>query len=334
MYTDFPLKKLNTFGFDIRAKQYFEFTQTKEVLTLLKNKQYLLLPRLILGAGSNILFTKDFDGIVIHPNIKGIKITEDFRDHILLKVYCGESWDNLVEYAIENNLGGIENLSFIPGTVGASVVQNIGAYGVEVKDSVEIVEAINIETSELVFFSNHECKFGYRDSIFKNEYKNKFIVISVSFKLSKHPVFNTSYGNIEDKLKKSGKINLSAIRQAVINIRRQKLPDPAEIGNAGSFFKNPVINKSQADFLKTQYANIQLYPVSDLETKVAAGWLIEHCGWKGRRTGNVGVHDKQALVLVNYGSGNGSEILELSKKIQESVFEKFKINLIPEVNIF
>ena len=333
LYENYSLKQHNTFCIDVRARYFFEFTNYKELFSLLNNNKFSDIPKLILGAGSNILFIRDFDGIIIHPKIKGKKIIVENEQSVLIKAGAGESWDDFVEYSVSNNYQGIENLSLIPGTVGASPIQNIGAYGVEVKNVIENVEAVNLETQEIRIFSNKECKFGYRDSIFKNGHKNKYIITYVTFHLNRHTILKTSASSeIDKELEKSNKIDITNIRKAIINIRSRKLPDPKEIGNAGSFFKNPFINIKKADELKKLYPSIPFYSDKSKE-KVPAAWLVEQCGWKGRRIGDAGIHKNHSLILINYGKATGNDILHLAKQIQQSVIRKFNIKLETEVNI-
>ena len=329
---NFSLQKLNTFGINVMAKQFAAFSTMDELGEILENK---IDNKLILGGGSNILFTKNYNGIVLKNEIAGIvKIKED-EHHEYVQAGAGEVWNDLVIYCIENNFAGMENLSLIPGSVGASPMQNIGAYGVELKDIFYELEAYNIAEKKVVSFSKNDCEFGYRESVFKNKFKNEFVILSVTFRLNKIPTFNTSYGAIENELEKMGMQtkSIKAISDAVINIRRSKLPDPTVIGNAGSFFKNPTIANAQFNLLKEKFENIVGYPFGENETKLAAGWLIEQCGWKGYRKNDAGCHEKQALVLVNYGAANGSEILELSGEIILSVEEKFGVRLSREVNV-
>ena len=329
------LKKLNTFGIETKSEHFVEFTSVEELKNILSLPEYKNKKRLIIGGGSNLLFTSEIiDGLVLQNKIKGIKIIKENEKEVYLKSGAGEVWHDLVVYAISKNWGGIENLSLIPGTVGASPMQNIGAYGVEIKDSFESLEAYEIATGNLKTFSLEECRFGYRSSIFKHEAKGKYVIISVTIKLSKQPTFNISYGVINDTLKQMGVTELSvkAISDAVISIRQSKLPDPKEIGNAGSFFKNPEILDSAFEKIKSNYSEIPSYPTVPGMTKIPAGWLIEQCGWKGKVVGHTGVHKNQALVLVNYGQAKGKEIKALSIEIQKSVKEKFGIELEAEVN--
>ncbi|MGN6401296.1 MAG: UDP-N-acetylmuramate dehydrogenase [Flavisolibacter sp.] len=326
----------NTFGIDAHAKYFSAFSNVAELEELLNNSK-LQTPnaKLILGGGSNILLTKNFDGLVLKNEIKGIEVIEEDEEHVYIKVGAGESWHRFVMYCVKNNYGGVENLSLIPGNVGASPMQNIGAYGVEVKDVFWELEALHIHDKTTKKFSLEDCAFGYRESVFKNKYRNQFVITSVTYRLKKKPSFNTSYGAIQQELEKMGAkvLSIAAISQAVINIRSSKLPDPKEVGNAGSFFKNPQILKHQLQELKQMYPTIPSFSVDVDHVKVPAGWLIEQCGWKGYRKGDAGCYPKQALVLVNYGNASGSEIFALSEEILQSVKSKFKIELEREVNI-
>ena len=332
-FENYSLKEHNTFGIDVKAKYFFEFTDPVDLHVFLNdNKSWKDEKMLVLGEGSNILFLNDFDGLVIHSKVPGIKTLNEDRNNYRLEVGAGETWDEFVDFAVTYNLGGIENLSLIPGKVGAAPVQNIGAYGQEVCNVVEKVIGYDLEKQMPGEFSAEECRFAYRDSIFKSYLKNKFIITSVIFRLEKFPVFNLKYGQLEQKVKEKGDVTLQTIREAVIEIRNSKLPQVKDIGNAGSFFKNPVVKKEVADRLKTGYENLPVYPVTDEKVKLAAGWLIEKAGWKGMREGNVGVYQKQALVLVNHGNARGKEIWDFSEKIKVSVFEKFGIELEREVN--
>jgi len=329
------LKNLNTFGIDASAKYFAEFSSIQDIEELLSNPKFLNTKKLILGGGSNLLFTKNFDGIVLKNNLKGIELVKEDTDFYYVKSAAGEVWHEFVMYCIQHNYAGLENLSLIPGNVGASPMQNIGAYGVEIKDVFYELEAFHIEDKKMRTFSKAECKFGYRESVFKREFKNQYIITSVTFKLFKTPQFNTSYGAIETELKAMGIIEKSirAISKAVCNIRNSKLPNPAEIGNAGSFFKNPEVVRGKYEFLKIKYPTIVGYELENGNVKLAAGWLIEQAGWKGKTIGEAGVHKLQALVLVNYGNAKGNEIFDLSTKVLESVKEKFGVELEREVNI-
>ena len=330
---NYSLIRHNTFGIDARAKFFFEFTELEDLLVFLNSNESLKEEKLIvIGEGSNILFLNDFDGLVIHPNIPGIQIVKEDRQNIWLEVGAGEVWDELVQYAVDFGFGGIENLSLIPGSVGAAPVQNIGAYGQEVGSVVDKVKGFDLNRKVTLEFSAEQCEFGYRSSIFKNTLKSSFIITSVVFKLEKFPEFILNYGQVEEKAKEKGEVNLSTIRKAVIEIRQSKLPDVKELGNAGSFFKNPEVDSDFAEKLKIQFENIPVYPAKNGKAKLAAGWLIEKSGWKGIRDGEVGVHEKQALVLVNYGNATGQQIFDFSSKIKQSVFEKFGVELEREVN--
>ena len=328
------LKSYNAFGIDVTTRYLVEVDNDQDIQTLFQLPDIQSLPKLILGGGSNLLLTQDFNGLVIKINIKGIETVKEDQDHVWLRVGAGENWHEFVMYCVERGLGGIENLSLIPGTVGAAPMQNIGAYGVEIKDTFDRLEAVDISTGVKRIFTNADCRFGYRDSVFKNEVKGQYIISNVQFKLDKNPIFHVSYGDIQKTLEQMGvkELTIKAISEAVIKIRRSKLPDPAEIGNAGSFFKNPEIPASQYETLKIEYPNIPGYVINEEIVKVPAGWLIEQCGWKGKRFGNIGVHARQALVLVNYGGGKGLEIKQLSERIQASVEEHFGICLHTEVN--
>ena len=326
------LKKYNTFGVECYAKRFISIDSFYQLQQLVKNEQDLFL----ISGGSNMLLTKNIDKLVTLIDIKGISIDRESEDSVHLTVNAGENWHEFVLWCISQDFGGLENLSLIPGNVGTSPIQNIGAYGVEVKDTITKVETIEIKTGKLITFSNAECNFGYRNSIFKNEAKGKYILTSVSFKLTKKKhQLNTSYGAIEMALQEQSAPNptIKDISDAVIAIRKSKLPDPKEIGNSGSFFKNPVISSEQFLELQLNHPTIPSYTISETETKVPAGWLVEQCGFKGKRFGDAGVHEKQALVLVNYGNAKGIEIYNLAKKIQQTVLDTFKIKLEIEVNI-
>jgi UDP-N-acetylmuramate dehydrogenase len=332
MQQNISLKKYNTFGIDVTAKYFANFTSLTELAALLTEQTF---PILILGGGSNILFTKNYNGLVLKNELKGIsKINEDDK-YVYVQAAAGENWHEFVMYCIDNDWAGVENLSLIPGCVGASPMQNIGAYGVELKDIFHSLEAYHKKENKLVTFTLQDCEFGYRESIFKNKYKNEFTITSVTFKLSKTPTFNITYGAIEQELTRMGvkQLSIKAISNAVINIRKSKLPNPFVIGNAGSFFKNPEVKNEQFLKLKENFENIIGYPQSNGNTKIAAGWLIEQCGFKGKRFGDAGCHAQQALVLVNYGNANGNQIFELSDRIIVSVGQKFGIALQREVNI-
>ena len=333
-YSNFQLLKHHTFGTEATAKYYFEFTETEDLQGFISTTtEWKNLPTLILGEGSNMLFVSDFKGLIINPNIPGIKIAHEDRNNIWLEVGAGVIWDDLVEFAVFNWWGGIENLSLIPGKVGAAVVQNIGAYGMEIQHRIESVTGFDLESQTEYTLDVADCQYAYRDSIFKNQLKDRFIITSVSFKLDKFPEFILNYGDLKAETEKLGTINLRNVRKAVIGIRESKLPDPKVYGNAGSFFKNPIIEASLAEQLLAKYPNMPHYPAPEGQTKLAAGWLIDQCGWKGFRRGDAGVHEKQALVLVNYGNATGKEIYDLSEEIKQSVQEKFGVELEREVNV-
>lgn len=326
------LKKYNTFGISVFAKRFISVDSVYELQQLLKvEKDFFLI-----SGGSNMLLTRDIEKLVIHINTKGISIDKEDDNFVYLTVNSGENWHDFVLWCVSQNYGGIENLSLIPGNVGTCPIQNIGAYGVEVKDTITVVEGLEVASGKILTFSNKDCKFGYRNSIFKNTHKGKIIITSVGFKLTKkNHQLNTSYGAIETHLisNKISNPTLKDISDAVISIRKSKLPDPKEIGNSGSFFKNPVIPMSQFLKLKKEHPTIPSYLVSDTEIKVPAGWLIEQSGFKGKRFGDAGVHHKQALVIVNYRNASGQDIYELAKKIKQTVHKRFKISLEIEVNI-
>jgi UDP-N-acetylmuramate dehydrogenase len=334
VHQNFSLREFNTFRIDAKARYFSAFNSIEELKTLLQqaDKQF---SKFILGGGSNILFTKDVDGYVFKNNIPEIEVLKEDGDHIFIKAGAGVKWHDFVKFCVDNNYAGVENLSLIPGNVGASPMQNIGAYGVEIKDVFYELEAFHLKEMSVRKFTAEECEFGYRESVFKKKYKGDFVILNVTFRLNKNPVFNISYGAIEEELKKMNVevLSVKAVSDAVIRIRTLKLPNPEMIGNAGSFFKNPVINSNQ--FLSFQKNNSQFpfYKIDDEHYKIAAGWLIEQCGWKGYRKGDAGCYENQALVLVNYGTATGKEIYSLSEEIKSSVLEKFGIALETEVNI-
>ena len=331
---NYSLKKYNTFGIAAKARCFASFSSENELTELLESDICKTEKLFILGGGSNILLTQDFDGIVLANTIKGIEVLAEDEYSTIIEVGAGEVWHDFVLWSIHKNLSGIENLALIPGLVGASPMQNIGAYGLEVKDVITEVHFIEIESGEQKIMNNNDCQFGYRDSIFKHKLKEKVVITKVIYKLSKTPLNKTTYGAIEEELKN---LNLAAnpatIAKAVINIRSRKLPNPAELGNSGSFFKNPIIETSQFEELKKEFPEMVGYKVSETETKIAAGWLIDNAGLKGYRKADAGVHKNQALVLVNYGNATGLEIINLAKEIQEVVKEKYGIQIEPEVNI-
>ena len=330
-----PLDELNTFGLSAKASHFAEIDSTEDLKILLNSNEGRGLPLFILGGGSNILLTQDLDALCIKMNIKGRTIIEESEESITVEFGAGEVWHDIVLHCISKGWGGIENMSLIPGTVGAAPMQNIGAYGAEIKDVFVSLDALHIATQEMHTFDNEACEFGYRQSIFKQALKGQFIICRVRLKLSKAPTLNTSYGAIQETLKSKGitEPTLKDVSDAVIEIRQSKLPDPKKIGNSGSFFKNPEINKSQFEELQTTFPNIVGYALDNGQVKVPAGWLIEQDGWKGKRIGDIGVHKNQALVLVNYGRGEGAAIKQLAFDIQASVKKKYGILLQPEVNI-
>ena len=331
---DISLKAMNTFGIDASAKRFAIIRDEKDIKVILD--QYKDDSLFILGGGSNVLLTKDFDGLVIKNEIQGFNTIEDNKDYAIIESGAGEVWHEFVIKCINKNLGGIENLSLIPGNVGASPMQNIGAYGVEIKDVFEYLDAYHIKDKKMQRFNAQECKFGYRESVFKNELKGQYIICRVAFKLTKKHDLKTSYGAIENELRSMNKINPSIkdVSDAVINIRQSKLPDPKQIGNAGSFFKNPIVSTELLNEIQSKYADIPNYPATQNKVKLAAGWLIEKAGWKGRTYDErYGVHKLQALVLVNYNDSKGDEILKLSALIIEDVKAKFNVTLEREVNI-
>lgn len=330
---NFSLKRYNTFGIDAKARYFFAFSDSNELSELLTPDSRL--PTLILGGGSNILFTKDHNGLVLKNEIKGIELLHEDGEYVYVKAGAGEKWHSFVLHCIKNNWAGIENLSLIPGNVGAAPMQNIGAYGVEVSDVFWNLEAFHLFEKKIISFTIYDCEFGYRESIFKNKFKNQFAILNLTLRLRKRPLFHTSYGTIQQELEKMGvkELTIQNISQAVINIRSSKLPDPSQIGNAGSFFKNPSVNEEHYKKLKSQYKDIIGFKNDDGTVKLAAGWLIEQCGWKGFRKNDAGVHAKQALVLVNYGNASGKEIYDLSEEILQSVKKKFDVTLEREVNI-
>jgi UDP-N-acetylmuramate dehydrogenase len=334
IHEGFSLLPYNTFRINVKARYFSTFLNIDELSEL--TTQFSQLTNLVLGGGSNILFTKDYDGAILKNEIKGIELQHEDADHVYVKVGAGENWHQFVLHCIHHNWAGVENLSLIPGNIGASPIQNIGAYGVELDDVFWSLEAFHLSEKKIHTFTATDCEFGYRDSVFKNRYKNEFAILSVTFQLKKKPIYHIGYGAITEELEKMGVKDLSikAVSQAVINIRSSKLPDPQKIANAGSFFKNPEVATEKYEALKLQFPNIVAYPLAKGSVKLAAGWMIEQCGWKGYRKGDAGCHAKQALVLVNYGNATGKEIYDLSEEILQSVKNKFDVFLEREVNIF
>ena len=332
IFRDYSLLPHNTFGMDVKASVFIEYAsveELKEVLSLyVKDNQWLHI-----GKGSNLLFTGDFSGIILHSAIKGYEVIHEDTNEVVVRVGAGEVWDDFVAMTVENEWYGAENLSLIPGEVGASAVQNIGAYGVEAKDLIVGVEAIEVSTGKESIFKNEECGYAYRESVFKSSLKYQYLVTHVSYRLKKTPCYHLDYGNIRLELEKQKAcLTLANVRQAIISIREAKLPDPKLQGNAGSFFMNPVISRKHFEALLVDYPLMPHYEVDAESIKIPAAWMIDQCGWKGKRLGRAGVHDKQALVLVNLGGAVGAEVIALSEAIQKSVYEKFGINILPEVN--
>lgn len=330
---NYSLKNYNTFGIDVKCRYFVESDTESEFLEFVSS--YELKPEeiMVLGEGSNFLFTDDFDGTVFYPTIKGMEIVEENDEHVWVRIGAGEIWDDFVAWAVEQGYGGVENLSFIPGHVGAAPVQNVGAYGMEAGDTIERVEAIQIEEARKDVIDAADCRFAYRDSIFKREWKNKYIITYVVFRLTKTPEFRLNYGSVQEELQKLGEVNLKNIRQAIIHIRQAKLPDVKELPNAGSFFKNPVVSREQAEQLKEKYPELPVYPVDEDRVKLAAGWLIEQCGWKGKDLGKAGVYEKQALILVNRAEASGVEVAHLANEVKKSVFMTFGVWIEPEVYV-
>ena len=332
IFRDYSLLPHNTFGMDVKASVFIEYAsvkELKEVLSLyVKDNQWLHI-----GKGSNLLFTGDFSGIILHSAIKGYEVIHEDTNEVVVRVGAGEVWDDFVAMTVENEWYGAENLSLIPGEVGASAVQNIGAYGIEAKDLIVGVEAIEVSTGKESIFKNEECGYAYRESVFKSSLKYQYLVTHVSYRLKKTPCYHLDYGNIGLELEKQKvRLTLANVRQAIISIREAKLPDPKLQGNAGSFFMNPVISREHFEALLVDYPLMPHYEVDAESIKIPAAWMIDQCGWKGKRLGRAGVHDKQALVLVNLGGAVGTEVIALSEAIQKSVYEKFGINILPEVN--
>ncbi len=327
------LKNFNSFGIDVNAKLLAaiqDTEQAKQVLNRYKDEELL-----ILGGGSNVLFIKDFNGLVLHNCIHGIEVIDKNSEEVRIKFGAGEVWHNVVLHCIEMGYAGIENLSLIPGNCGAAPMQNIGAYGVEIKDVFSSLEALHIPSGEIHNFSNSDCSFGYRESVFKNKLKGEYLILNITLKLKKKPEFNISYGAISQQLEKMevNDLSIKAVSDAVIQIRQSKLPNPKEIGNAGSFFKNPIVSKELLKEIQRSYPEVVNYPIDEEKVKLAAGWLIDQAGWKGYRKADFGVHKNQALVLVNYGVAKGSEIYNLSEEILQSVREKYGVDLEREVNV-
>ena len=323
----------NTFGMDVKASRFVEYASVEELRGLWNAEREAVARALHIGGGSNLLFASDYEGLILHSAIKGYTVVKETEEEVEVRVGAGEVWDDFVAYTVANDWYGAENLSLIPGEVGASAVQNIGAYGVEAKDLIVSVDTFGLETGEERRFMREECRYAYRESVFKQELKGKYAVTFVTYRLKKHPVFHLEYGNIRAELEKQGcQVDLENVRRIIIAIRQAKLPDPKVLGNAGSFFMNPVVPKMQFEALLAQYPDMPHYPVDDAHVKIPAGWMIDRCGWKGKRVGHAGVHEKQALVLVNCGGATGKEVMHLAEEIVASVRERFGVTIRPEVN--
>ena len=328
-----PLGPMNSFGIDATAKYMLEFENSDELVAYFNRSDKPSDRWTVISGGNNILLTRDYEGVVLHPTGRRMEVLGEGKDMVRVRVEAGVEWDDFVAWCVAHGWSGVENLSLIPGYVGAAPVQNIGAYGVEVKEVVESVEALMIDTLESQRFSNAECKFGYRESVFKNRLRGQAIITAVTFALRTYSEPRLGYGDLKAETQKLGEPTLENIRRAVIAIRRRKLPDPKEMGNAGSFFKNPVVDQTVADALQMEYENMPIYPVGKGRVKLAAGWLIDQAGWRGAVRGRVGVHERQALVLVNRGGATGDEVLDLAREIQHDVEQKFGVKIEPEVNI-
>ena len=327
---NYSLEKHNTFRVQAKTRWFIEYDNEEELIRILRDEFFQECAFLHIGEGSNLLFTGDVNGIILHSRIKGMNIVDETAEYVLLRVGAAEHWDDVVAYTVSKGWGGIENLSYIPGETGAAAVQNIGAYGVELKDAIETVEAYNRLTFEKRVFTNDECHYDYRHSFFKDPDNDPYIITYITLRLQRFPQYNLEYGNLAEAMKDK-EITLQAVSNAVTTIRREKLPEPDELGSAGSFFMNPVISREQFEKLKAEYPAIPSYPDAEGCIKVSAGWLIEQCGFKGKREGNVGVYEKQALIIVNYGGATGDEIALFAEKINNAVTQKFNITLTLEV---
>ncbi len=331
--TNYPLLPHNTFGMDVRAARFVEYTSVDELKAVLADREAMSGPWLHIGGGSNLLFTGDYDGLILHSAIRGYEVVSETDDEVLVRVGAGEVWDDFVAYTVAQGWYGAENLSLIPGEVGASAVQNIGAYGAEAKDLIVRVETLEAATGKERTFTNEECRYAYRESIFKGELKGQYIVTHVVYRLGKQPVFHLDYGNVRGELEKRGcEVTLENVRRVIIDVREAKLPDPKVQGNAGSFFMNPIVPRAQYEALQQDYPDMPHYDVDADRVKIPAAWMIDRCGWKGKQLGRAGVHTKQALVLVNCGGATGSEVIALSQRIQDDVMQQFGVRISPEVN--
>lgn len=330
---DYPLLPHNTFGMDVKASLFMEYSSVEELKTLLAQQAWVPGEWLHIGGGSNLLFTKDYPGTILHSAIMGFEVISEDEEEVIVRAGAGEVWDDFVAYTVSQGWYGAENLSLIPGEVGASAVQNIGAYGMEAKDLIVHVETVEVATGKERIFENSECQYAYRESIFKHALKGQYIVTHVSYRLGKTPVYHLDYGNIRTELEKQEcQPTLQHVRNTIINIRNAKLPDPQVQGNAGSFFMNPIVPRAQFEALLKDYPSMPHYILDNDRVKIPAAWMIDQCGWKGKQLGRAGVHSKQALVLINCGGATGQEVIALSKEIQQSVFQKFGIRIFPEVN--
>ena len=330
---NYSLEKHNTFHLPVKTRWFMEYETEEELRRILHDEYFQECLSLHIGGGSNLLFINDYNGIIIHSRIKGISISAETDEYVSLRVGAAEIWDDVVAYAVSKGWGGIENLSLIPGEAGAAAIQNIGAYGMEIKDVIESVEAYNQLTFEKRTFTNSDCEYGYRNSYFKNEHHDPHIITYITLRLSKNPGFSVNYGNLKEELTKYPEVTLETIREAVITIRRQKLPDPEVLGNAGSFFMNPIVAKEKLEALQRDYPRIPYYELPDGRVKIPAGWMIDQCGWKGKSLGPAADHDKLALVLVNRGGAKGCDVIALSNAVRASVRDKFGIDIHPEVNV-
>lgn len=331
-HENYSLLRHNTFGMDVRAALFFQYDTVEELRNILLSDDFTHRKRFIhIGSGSNLLFEGDYKGVVMHSAIRTLEVVEETDEYVLVRVGSGYGWDDFVAHCVAQEWAGVENLSAIPGEVGASAVQNIGAYGVEVRDVIVRVEAMALDGTTRIF-TNEECQYGYRDSIFKRELRGQYIITHVTYRLEKLPTYRLDYGDLRARVEAHGETTLHAVRDAVTAIRDSKLPDPRVLGNAGSFFTNPVIPRTQYDTLKEKYPYIPSYTIDEEHVKVPAGWLIESAGWKGKALGRAAVHDRQALVLVNLGEATGREVMTLAERICEDIYSKYGIRITPEVN--